>query len=70
MDNLLAFRWIGIISFKSSKNNPLTLLHKQINREIGKRRIPIEHVNGKLKTFKILLSMIAIGVNAWVYALI
>ena len=47
-----------------------TVPDKQINREIGKRRIPIEHVNGKLKTFKILLSMIAIGVNAWVYALI
>ena len=39
---------------KSDKNKPLTLLHKQINREIGKRRIRIEHVNGKLKTFRIL----------------
>nr|WP_315279145.1 transposase [uncultured Acinetobacter sp.] len=43
-----------LIPFKSSKNKPLTLLHKQINREIGKRRIRIEHVNGKLKTFRIL----------------
>ena len=43
-----------LIPFKSSKNKPLTLLHKQINREIGKRRIRIEHVNGKLKAFRIL----------------
>ncbi|WP_413540713.1 transposase [Acinetobacter sp. COS3] len=43
-----------LIPIKSSKKKPLTLLHKQINREIGKRRIRIEHVNGKLKTFKIL----------------
>lgn len=43
-----------LIPLKSSKNKPLMLLHKQINREIGKRRILIEHVNGKLKTFRIL----------------
>lgn len=43
-----------LIPFKASKNKPLTLLHKQINREIGKHRIRIEHVNGKLKTFRIL----------------
>jgi transposase len=40
--------------FKASKKKPLTLLQKQINREISKRRIRIEHVNGKLKTFRIL----------------
>lgn len=40
--------------FKSSKKKPLTLLQRQINREIGKRRIRIEHINGRLKTFKIL----------------
>lgn len=43
-----------LIPFKSSKKQPLTILQRQINREIGKRRIRIEHVNGKLKTFKIL----------------
>ncbi|NNH38944.1 transposase [Acinetobacter terrae] len=43
-----------LIPFKASKNKPLTLLHKQINREIGKRHIRIEHVNGTLKTFRIL----------------
>ncbi|WP_180037545.1 transposase [Acinetobacter sp. YH16052] len=40
--------------FKASKKKPLTLLHKQINREICKRRIRIEYVNGKLKIFRIL----------------
>ena len=43
-----------LIPFKSSKKQPLTILQRQINRKIGKRRIRIEHVNGKLKTFKIL----------------
>jgi len=43
-----------LIPFKSTKKKPLVLIQKQINREIGKRRIRIEHVNGKLKIFKIL----------------
>ncbi|WLF71277.1 transposase [Acinetobacter junii] len=43
-----------LMPFKASKKKPLTLLQKQINREISKRRIRIEHVNGKLKTFRIL----------------
>ena len=30
------------------------MLQKQINREIGKRRIKVEHVIGNLKRFKIL----------------
>ena len=59
-----------LIPFKSSKNNPLTLLHKQINREIGKRRIRIEHVNGKLKTFRILAERYRNRRKAWVYPLI
>lgn len=43
-----------LIPFKSTKKQPLILLQKQINREIGKRRISVEHVIGKLKRFKIL----------------
>lgn len=43
-----------LIPFKATKQAPLVLIQKQINREIGKRRIRIEHVNGKLKVFKIL----------------
>jgi transposase len=40
--------------FKASKKHALCPLQKQINREIGKRRICIEHINGKLKVFRIL----------------
>jgi len=43
-----------LIPFKATKKKPLVLIQKQINREIGKRRIGIEHVNGKLKVFRIL----------------
>jgi DDE superfamily endonuclease len=43
-----------LIPFKASKKMPLVFMHKQINREIAKRRMRIEHVNGKLKVFKIL----------------
>ena len=43
-----------LMPFKSSKKKVLCPLHKKINREIGKRRICIEHINGKLKVFRIL----------------
>lgn len=42
------------LPFKASKKYPLTSQQKEINREIGKRRIGIEHVNCRLKVFKIL----------------
>lgn len=43
-----------LIPFKATKKKKLCSLQKQINREIGKRRVSIEHINGKLKVFKIL----------------
>ena len=43
-----------LMPFKSTKKKPLVLLQKQINHEISKRRIRIEHVIGRLKRFKIL----------------
>ncbi|WP_324627408.1 transposase family protein [Acinetobacter sp. MD2(2019)] len=43
-----------LMPFKASKKHALCRLQKQINREIGKRRICIEHINRKLKVFKIL----------------
>lgn len=49
---LLGIRYL--MPFKSTKKRPLILMHKRINREIGKRRIGVEHVIGKLKRFKIL----------------
>lgn len=45
----------GLITpIKRYKNQPLTKEAKQLNKEINKRRIPIEHINAKLKVFKIL----------------
>jgi len=43
-----------LIPFKGSKKKVLSPLQKQINLEIGKRRICIEHINGQLKVFRIL----------------
>ncbi|QOW48079.1 transposase family protein [Acinetobacter piscicola] len=42
-----------LIPFKASKKQTLCPLQKRINREIG-RRICIEHINSKLKVFRIL----------------
>lgn len=42
------------IPYKKRKNNKLTKEQKKINKEINKERIVIEHVNRKLKIFKIL----------------
>ena len=35
-----------LMPFKSTKKKPLTLLQKQFNREVGKRRIGVEHMIG------------------------
>ena len=42
------------IPFKKTKLNPLTKEQKKFNRELAKQRVPIEHVNRKLKIFKML----------------
>lgn len=42
------------IPHKKSKKNPLTKEKKQQNRQLAQKRIPIEHVNAKLKVFRIL----------------
>ena len=39
---------------KKSKNKDLTSLERQYNRALGRERIGIEHVNCRLKVFKIL----------------
>lgn len=45
----------GLITpIKRYKNQALTKELKQINQEINKRRMPVEHINAKLKVFKIL----------------
>ena len=39
---------------KRSKHHPLTPEQKQANHQLSRRRIVIEHIFGRLKTFKIL----------------
>ena len=41
---------------KKKKNKPLTSQEKKENKELAKRRIIVEHINRKLKVFRILSS--------------
>ena len=43
----------AIIPYKATKNNPLTAAQKAWNKMIGKLRVIIEHINRKLKIFRI-----------------
>ena len=43
-----------LIPIKKSKNISLPQITKQINKEISRRRIAIEHINCQLKHFRIL----------------
>ena len=43
-----------LIPIKQPNNLSLPQIAKQINQEISRRRITIEHINGKLKHFRIL----------------
>jgi hypothetical protein len=42
----------SFIPIKSSKNYQLTKGEKAYNRELARRRVVIEHINAKIKTFK------------------
>jgi hypothetical protein len=42
----------SFIPIKSSKNHQLTEEEKAYNKELARRRIVIEHINAKIKTFK------------------
>jgi len=44
----------SLLPKKKSKKNPLTKEDKQSNRELARQRVANEHVNGRLKRFKIL----------------
>ena len=44
-----------LIPIKKSKNIALPKIAKQINKEISRRRIAIEHINCQLKHFRILI---------------
>jgi len=43
----------SLIPFKSSKKHPLTELQKLFNRNLSSYRMIIEHVNRRIKCFKI-----------------
>jgi len=43
----------ALIPYKATKKNPLTVEQKAWNRMIGKLRVVIEHINRKLKIFRI-----------------
>jgi hypothetical protein len=42
----------SFIPVKSSKNHQLTEEEQAYNKELARRRIVIEHINAKIKTFK------------------
>lgn len=43
-----------VLPYKKSKKHPLTLEQKRFNHKLSKIRIVIEHVNRRIKRFKIL----------------
>ena len=51
IQNLHSACWVP---YKGSKNNPLTKSQKRVNKALSRIRIRIEHVNRKLKRFRIL----------------
>jgi hypothetical protein len=42
----------SFIPVKSSKNHHLTTKKKAYNKKLAKRRVVIEHINARIKTFK------------------
>jgi hypothetical protein len=44
----------SIIPIKASKNNPLSEKEKAYNKRLARKRVAIEHINAKIKTFKIM----------------
>jgi ribosomal protein L35 len=43
---------ISVIQIKSSKNHILTKKEKAYNKRLARRRVVIEHINAKIKTFR------------------
>jgi len=43
----------SLIPIKESKNHKLTEREKAYNKRLARKRIVIEHINAKIKTFKI-----------------
>ena len=44
----------SIIPIKASKKNPLSEKEKAYNKRLARKRVAVEHINAKIKTFKIM----------------
>jgi hypothetical protein len=44
----------SILPIKASKNNPLSEKEKAYNKRLARKRVAVEHINAKIKTFKIM----------------
>ena len=42
------------VPYKESKNHTLTKQEKAYNKRLARKRVAIEHINAKIKTFKIM----------------
>ena len=42
------------VPYKESKNHKLTMREKAYNKRLARQRVAIEHINAKIKTFKIM----------------
>ena len=47
-----AYHTNSYIPIKSSKNHQLSEEEKKYNKELARRRVVIEHINGKIKVFR------------------
>jgi len=44
----------SIIPIKAGKNSPLSEKEKAYNKRLARKRVAVEHINAKIKTFKIM----------------
>jgi hypothetical protein len=44
----------SMIPIKSSKNHQLSEKEKAYNKRLARKRVAVEHINAKIKTFKIM----------------
>jgi hypothetical protein len=42
------------VPYKESKNHKLTKREKAYNKRLAQKRVAVEHINAKIKTFKIM----------------
>jgi IS5 family transposase len=44
----------SIIPIKVGRNNPLSEKERAYNKRLSRKRVAVEHINAKIKTFKIM----------------